>query len=214
MTTSGLTVPPNKTIGQTGETTDYNTTVDWIEQADTRLLPAGGTTGQIAVKNSNADYDVGWVANAGSSISPPVTLTGTNPAQVHLTVVGAASQTANIVDFRMNGAATPNLGLTDTGEVRLGPGTTNTNGTLRIGNTDATRRGINIQLAAAQSADAIRVTNSTPTALMTVAADGTVNAPNVGTPTGASFTFSPVLFISGGGGVPAGTPVNTVIVRP
>jgi len=42
-------------------TTDVN---DWVRQAE---VPVGGTTGQVLSKNSNTDYDIGWVNQSGGA---------------------------------------------------------------------------------------------------------------------------------------------------
>lgn len=141
-----------------------------------RGIPAGGTSGQILAKTSGTDYATGWVASP--SPAAPLALTGTVITDVPLTVKGASGQTANILATQLTDG-TNVMSATAAGEVRLGPGTTNTNGTVRIGILDPLRRGINLRMATGQSALPIRIESDTGVLAFSVGADGLITGLNI-----------------------------------
>lgn len=166
-----------------------------------RGMPAGGASGTILGKTSGTDYAVGWVTSPAPAA--PMSLVGTDPATVPLLVKAAAAQAQNILSTQLTDG-TNVLSVTNTGEVRMGPGTTNTNGTLRIGILDPTRQGIHLRMAALQSAVALRVEDSAGVLLTSIDSLGWVNAPNIGTP---------LIVLSAVASVPGTTIDGTVILR-
>jgi hypothetical protein len=48
-----------------GKYLDYNGVKYLWQQLKNRLLPAGGTSGQVLAKSSNTNYDVGWITPSG-----------------------------------------------------------------------------------------------------------------------------------------------------
>lgn len=168
-------------------------------------LPVGGTVNQVLGKTSGSNYAVSWRdPSGGSGVTPPVAIVGTDAATAPLTVTGAASQTALIFSVVLNGGSTPSLGVTNTGEVRVGNSANNFNGTLKVGWTDGTRKGVVVRGAANQSAALFEAEDNAGGVLFSVSSNGTVAAPNIG---------APLLVLNSGDTVPNGTPVGTVILR-
>lgn len=60
------------------------TAPSWFEQAVTRFMPAGGTSGQVLTKNTDADFDAKWQdSQGGAGLAPLVGTTQTiTPSQV------------------------------------------------------------------------------------------------------------------------------------
>ena len=60
------------------------TAPSWFEQAATRFMPAGGTTGQVLTKKSDADFEAEWQdSKGGAGLAPLVGTTRTiTPSQV------------------------------------------------------------------------------------------------------------------------------------
>ena len=60
------------------------TAPSWFEQAATRFMPPGGTTGQVLTKITNTDFDAGWQnSQGGGGLAPLVGTTQTvTPSQV------------------------------------------------------------------------------------------------------------------------------------
>ena len=174
--------------------------------ANSSHLPVGGANGYVLAKTSATDYAVGWVAGGGGggSMTPPVALTGTDPATIPLSVTGAAAQASSLFNVYQNGVATPVLSLTNTAELRVGTGTTTINGTVRASNTDPLRRGFAFRAAAGQSAALFEASDSAGNSLFSVGATGTVTAPNIG---------AKVIVLNSVDAIPAGTPAGTVILR-
>ena len=170
-------------------------------------LPVGGANGYVLAKTSATDYAVGWVVGGGGgSMTPPVALTGTDPATIPLSVTGAAAQSLSLFNVYQNGVTAPVLSLTNTAELRVGTGNTNINGTLKVSNTDPVRRGIVFRAAANQSVALFEASDSAGNSLFSVGATGTVTAPNIGAKV-------IVLGALGTDPIPLGTPAGTVILR-
>ena len=60
------------------------TAPSWFEQAATRFMPPGGTTGQVLTKLTNTDFDAGWQdSQGGAGLAPLIGTTQTiTPSQV------------------------------------------------------------------------------------------------------------------------------------
>ena len=60
------------------------TAPSWFEQAATRFMPPGGTTGQVLTKLTNTDFDAGWQnSQGGAGLAPLIGTTQTvAPSQV------------------------------------------------------------------------------------------------------------------------------------
>ena len=60
------------------------TAPSWFEQAATRFMPPGGTTGQVLTKLTNTDFDAGWQdSQGGAGLAPLIGTTETiTPSQV------------------------------------------------------------------------------------------------------------------------------------
>ena len=60
------------------------TAPSWFEQAATRFMPPGGTTGQVLTKLTNTDFDAGWQdSRGGAGLAPLIGTTQTiTPSQV------------------------------------------------------------------------------------------------------------------------------------
>lgn len=187
------------------------TVADTLYGSQQATLPTGGSTGQVLAKQSAADQDVDWEDQAATTLTPPVTFTATDPADVPLTLEGAASQTADLFEIKDN-SANLKLAVLAGGQVRIGT-TPPTGGTLRIEQNSTSGRGIVLKQKAGGTADPLDITDSADASVMTVEADGTVNGLNVGTdPTTGNF-YAPNLVLDNAAAVPAGTPAGTLILR-
>lgn len=84
---------------------------------------AGGTTGQVIAKLSNADYDAGWVTQSvtwGNVSSTPTTLTGygitdAQPSDADLSAIAALTTTGLISRTGAGTAVTRSIAVTGTG---------------------------------------------------------------------------------------------------
>jgi hypothetical protein len=65
----------------------------------------GGSTGEFLKKNSNADYDYVWASGGTSTLALPYVATSVSDT-VPLTIVGSASQSANLMEFKDNSSNT------------------------------------------------------------------------------------------------------------
>lgn len=64
------------------------TAPSWFEQAVTRFMPSGGTSGQVLTKNTDADFDAEWQdSQGGAGLKPLVGTTQTiTPSQVLIAI--------------------------------------------------------------------------------------------------------------------------------
>jgi hypothetical protein len=159
----------------------------------------------VLAKINSTNFNTQWVDQTGGNggVTPPVSFTGTDPATVVFTVTGAAAQSSGYMNVYANGGATPLFNISSSGEVRGGPGSHNINGTLKIGNTDGTRKGIVFNAVTGQSAKLLDMQVNT-VSMMSVNADGSVVAPNIG---------NKVIVLNAIDDIPQGTPIGTVILR-
>ena len=65
----------------------------------------GGSTGEFLKKNSNGDYDFVWASGGTSSLALPYIATSVSDT-TPITIVGSASQSANLMEFRDNSSNT------------------------------------------------------------------------------------------------------------
>lgn len=68
-------------------------------------IPSGGSTGDVLVKESGANFNVGWAANANISAGTGISISGSNPVTVglsatagsNITISGSTAVTINTV---------------------------------------------------------------------------------------------------------------------
>ena len=134
-------------------------------------------------------------------LTAPTSFDTAAAGDVPLTAKGITAAAADL--FRAMAGAVIKAGIDKDGEVYAGSASS-LNGMFKAVCRSATRRGLVVQLAAAQTADAIEVLDSASNPLFTVGEDGTVVAPNIGVP---------LLVLDNAESVPGGTVAGTVILR-
>lgn len=184
--------------------------VDYLLQTEADVLyasvsnvpPTGGSTGQVLAKNSNANYDFVWQSGS-ASLTIPYTAVGTSTGTVPFAVKGFAGQTADIFQV-MDSANSVFFNVFSDGRIVAGPGGSALEATLNTRPVTSTTKGFIIKARAGQTENLMEVRTSTDGMLMSIGANGTITAPNIG---------PKLVVLNAVQAVPGGTAAGSVILR-
>lgn len=146
-------------------------------------VPAGGTTGQTLIKNSNTSYDMAWNAATSPNLTGPITSVGNATAIAAQTGTGSTFVVATAPTITSPVLVTPALGtpasgvLTNATGLPLGTGVT---GTLASGNFPALTGDVtNSGLATTIANNAVTNAKSAQAAAYTIRGNSTGSTANV-----------------------------------
>lgn len=80
----------------------YSCTLDQAISVTTGTVPAGGTTGQVLTKSSDADYDTTWASNANGDVFGPASSTDNAIARFDLATGKIIQNSGVVVDDSNN----------------------------------------------------------------------------------------------------------------
>ena len=146
-----------------------------------------------------------------TAIAAPRLITATAASMVPLTIKGAVSQTAKLLEVK-NSSDAIIASIDDNGQITSGSSYT-ASGMFKANCRSSTTPAARFQAAVSQTGNMIIVQDSNGVSKFAVTADGTVNGANIGSVPGTSIVYSPLMVLNASDPVPSGTIAGTVVLR-